>query len=136
VTNNPKMISKGCLLSGFLSSAAVFCVFGAVWLTPVRSLKPIVDAEPYIWPEGCLQRQYKLRDQISTKCFSPKYIIHDWYDRGLSRPSRTKIDDVVYYRIGDDAIKYNCLIGDNSKCYVGRVEKNFFDVSNHEKGSR
>jgi hypothetical protein len=100
-----------------------------------RFLKPVVNAEPYVWPEGCKKRTYERGDSISINCFPEKYRIYDWYDRGLSRPSRTPIDEAVYYRVNNDAIDYICSWGDRNRCSVLDKKEQFFVVENRGAGN-
>ncbi len=97
-----------------------------------RFLKPVNNAEPYIWPEGCPQRQYEdsRLEPIPTACKAQKYTIKDWYERGLLSASYIDRSSDFYYRVGNDAVGIKCSLIKSGDCWASRVERNFFLVKN------
>jgi hypothetical protein len=124
--DDPQCKSKIGLISLSVSLVALAYFLGSALLEKPRSLRPIIDAEPYVWPEGCPIRQYKDGEYVSSKCLVSEYQIHDWYDRGLPQPSRTPKNEKIYYRIGSDAVSYVCSWGDMKKCWILKINHNFF----------
>jgi hypothetical protein len=104
-----------------------------------RFLKPVTNAEPYIWPEGCPRRQYEdsRLEPITPACKVKKYIIKNWYERGLPSASYIDKSSDFYYRVGNDAVGIKCSLIKYGDCWASRVERDFFlvkNVSEHSNG--
>jgi hypothetical protein len=87
-------------------------VFGYIFSTnivsPSQAPKQItaVKAEPYVWPEGCEQKEYGYGEEISSQCMKKKYLLADEYAEQLGVDTRARNYRWDSYRVGNDIIGF------------------------------
>jgi hypothetical protein len=77
---------------------------------PARTLQSPVKSPAYVWPKGCVRRDYDLFDGISRNCGSKAYEIVNYRDYGLYSAAG-KGAEVEYFRIDNDAVQMRCDSG-------------------------
>lgn len=85
---------------------------------------PTIIAAPFDWPNGCTQKLYRERDEISKDCMVESYAISKQFTRehGFD-PGKKSFGQ--FYRIGNDAILFLCIPFTVS-CRVKKIYHNIF----------
>jgi hypothetical protein len=109
------------------ASVVLFLVIPIVLTSdwPGRYSPLILRAEPFQWPDGCVNRTYEVGDPISINCheyknaISRRLVLEHGFESTNTRVEHT------YFRVGDDAIQFDCDFGSGT-CRVRHIERHVF----------
>jgi hypothetical protein len=113
---------------------ALFVAFGLWYFVaphdpPFRN--PYIKASPFVWPEGCPEKQYVSDGRIPRACGTPNNIFLNARSAyGFPSSGRGPRN---YYRVGNDVISIKCSVDDTTICTSRDVIKGVFFVKNGEK---
>jgi hypothetical protein len=98
--------------------------------TEPTKIRPVLNAEPYVWPAGCPIKKIRESEDISCACVVAKYELMDSRERGLFPGG--KRGSSAYYRIGNDAVNIadlHSFFKDEVRCVAFDIAKDFYRLN-------